>query len=328
MSVPLGVGVPEGTIWRAAAGAVLLSAGNWCGEVRTKGSINADHITLGVKLDSESTHFSFRSGKEVLPGDVYALARGDAVDYRVGGRIRYAFISLNPELLLIQGGEDALRADVAFWERRRWFCASPSLRTLIARSVDALVMQFCQAERLMGAQALRQLQCDLVEPFLWAFVFGERNAHERTALSAAAIVRRAEHWMDGQPPEAIQVADLCRALGLTRRTLHRAFNETLGMGPIRYLTLRRLAAVRAALRQSEPDSTTVTETATRFGFWELGRFAKNYRHVFAESPSETLAKGTKRSANSGRGKSHVSTATDRLRRSTRASPPLWHRLHS
>jgi AraC family ethanolamine operon transcriptional activator len=63
------------------------------------------------------------------------------------------------------------------------------------------------------------------------------------------------------------------------------------MGPARYLTLKRLAAVRAALRQADPVATTVTDTAIQHGFWELGRFAKEYRQTFGESPSETLIRG-------------------------------------
>ncbi len=34
--------------------------------------------------------------------------------------------------------------------------------------------------------------------------------------------------------------------------------------------------------------TTVTEMATRFGVWEFGRFARDYRLLFGEYPSETL----------------------------------------
>jgi AraC-like DNA-binding protein len=306
-TVPLGCGEPTGTILQAAVGDVLLTAGELSAHIRTRGSIATSCISLGVKLDSESTHYSFRSGREVLPGDVYALARGDDVDYRVTGPLSYAFISLSAEQLLSQGAEDALSGDAGFWERRRWYCASPPIRALIVRSLQSVIQQLHRSHWPVTGAALRQLQCDLIEPFLWGHMFGDQYAHERHPLSGTAIVRSVEGWVDGQSPETIHLADLCRALRLSRRTLQRAFTETLGMGPARYLTLRRLAAARAALRQSDPATTTVTETATRYGFWELGRFARDYRQLFGERPSQTLAKGSL---------------------SLRESVPMWRKLHS
>jgi len=276
---------------RAAAGDVLLTAGQLSADIRTRGSITAERIALGVKLDSDSTHFSFRSGREVSPGDVYVLARGDDVDHRVSGSIRYAFVSLSPELLLSHAAEDAWRESVGFWEKRRWFCASPPIRAMIVRSVETLVTEVLRLDCPVSGPALRQLQVELIEPFLWGIMFDEGKRYERHAPSGAAIVRSVEDWVDGQSCETIQLADLCQALRLSRRTLQRAFTEVLGIGPARYLTLKRLTAVRAELRQRDPAATTVTGTALRHGFWELGRFARDYRRTFGESPSETLSRG-------------------------------------
>jgi AraC-like DNA-binding protein len=64
--------------------------------------------------------------------------------------------------------------------------------------------------------------------------------------------------------------------------------EHLGMGPKRYLMLRHLHLARQALREAAPDANTVTDIATRFGFWQLGRFSIKYRALFGEAPSATL----------------------------------------
>ena len=104
--------------------------------------------------------------------------------------------------------------------------------------------------------------------------------------------------MDGRSPENIQIGDLCRALHVSRRTLHRAFAETLGMGPLHYLTCRRLAAVRTELRRGDSEPITVTDIATKYGFWQLGRFAQQYRQLFGEKPSETLSGASKPGAKS------------------------------
>ena len=68
------------------------------------------------------------------------------------------------------------------------------------------------------------------------------------------------------------------------------------MGPIRYLTLRRMNLVRRALLRADPSKATVTRIVTDHGFWELGRFSIVYRALFGESPSETLRRPTEQTA--------------------------------
>lgn len=290
--VPLGAGTPKGAIFQASIGDILLRTGQLSADIRTRSSVESDLLSFSMKLDSSGSLFSFRSGEQVLPGDLFRLTRGDVNDYRVSGHMRFAVISLRPDLLLKYGAQDALRGDRSVWERRQWFRASEATRALVARSVQRIAYQVLHLDWTVTGQALRQLRAELIEPLVWGIASGEPRSHERHALSAAAIVRKVEDWVDGRPPETIQIADLCGALNFSRRTLHRAFAESLGIGPARYLTLKRLAAVRTELRWSDPAEINVTQAAIKYGFWELGRFAREYRQIFGERPSETLSKGT------------------------------------
>ncbi len=96
-------------------------------------------------------------------------------------------------------------------------------------------------------------------------------------------VCQADAFLAAHQAEVIYLPDLCRALGVSARTLDYAFRQQLGMGPMRYLKLLRMQAVRQALRAAA----SVKEAALTHGFWDLGRFAADYKAVFGESPSQT-----------------------------------------
>jgi AraC family ethanolamine operon transcriptional activator len=61
------------------------------------------------------------------------------------------------------------------------------------------------------------------------------------------------------------------------------------MPPARYLRILRLNAARRALLSGRAGS--VTAAATDFGFFHFGRFARDYRGLFGEAPSETMRRG-------------------------------------
>jgi AraC-like DNA-binding protein len=102
------------------------------------------------------------------------------------------------------------------------------------------------------------------------------------------IISKLEAFLGSQQERPLYVADLCRAVGVSERTLRICFHEHFGIGPIRYLWLRRMHQAREALLRAGPQDASVTDIAMDHGFWELGRFSVEYRRFFGESPSDTL----------------------------------------
>ena len=91
-------------------------------------------------------------------------------------------------------------------------------------------------------------------------------------------------------PRPLMVRDLCAEFDVSERTLEYAFQEEFGLTPMAYFKVRRLHAVRQALKEAGPQSTTVHEIAQRWGFWHTGGFAADSRRLFGELPSETLGR--------------------------------------
>ena len=110
----------------------------------------------------------------------------------------------------------------------------------------------------------------------------------RHTVPRGQIIRRSMDFVDQHEGEYLSVEQLAAAAGVSERTLRDAFQQYVGVAPVRYLNRRTLHQVRRALKAADPSMATVTEIATQFGVWQLGRFARDYRYLFGELPSETL----------------------------------------
>ena len=102
------------------------------------------------------------------------------------------------------------------------------------------------------------------------------------------IMQRFHATLAADPDRPWYALEMAIAVGASLRSLSACCQEHLGMGPMRFLMLRRMQLARRELREADPGTTTVTDVATRYGFWQFGRFAGQYKLRFGESPSTTL----------------------------------------
>jgi AraC-like DNA-binding protein len=98
-------------------------------------------------------------------------------------------------------------------------------------------------------------------------------------------LRRALDYIGSHLAEPITLADLALVAGCSARTLNDAFREQLCVTPMTHIRRLRLDQVREELLAS---SESVSDTAWRWGFTHLGRFASAYHERFGELPSETV----------------------------------------
>lgn len=108
----------------------------------------------------------------------------------------------------------------------------------------------------------------------------------RQRTTAPMRLRLLEEWIEAHLEEPITIGRLCEVAAIGERGLQKAFELRRGMSPLRYLAERRLAAARRRLEQQD-DGADVTRVALGLGFFNLGRFASEYRALFGETPSLT-----------------------------------------
>jgi AraC-like DNA-binding protein len=99
------------------------------------------------------------------------------------------------------------------------------------------VLQPHQMPRGAGTKRDVQIELPRVSFRLAGAVMPEKGGHNRVR-SAHAIVMEAEVHLDVDATEIPSIAELSVAVGVSRRTLERAFREVLDMSPGEYIRVR------------------------------------------------------------------------------------------
>ena len=141
---------------------------------------------------------------------------------------------------------------------------------------------------LANPEVARAMEQALVEAMVFCLAGSPSNVVRNVQHHHARVMRRLEETLMANPEQPLYMAELSAQVGASYWTLRDCCLEYLGMSPKRYLWLRRMHMARRALHSADAERTTVTEIASDYGFWELGRFSVAYRSLFGESPSITL----------------------------------------
>ena len=265
-----------------------ISLGRFDSAIRMRGDLHQERIVLGTILDSAGRVTQW--WKDVRPGDIGvfpALVEFDAIH---GGGAAYLVVSVAlPELLAMFGGEEQL-ADPAFWNTKNVYKTDPLIGNEMLHRLIGIISGIEHKLTGPSSQAANFLQRSIVESFVLALTSAlpPASARSHTARTGARLVSETEDYIDASAGRLLHISELCGALKVSRRSLHRAFFQTLGIGPAAYLRRRRLSAIRSILSRCDTGTISIGDLAFEYGFPETGRFAAYYRAHFGETPSETL----------------------------------------
>lgn len=96
-------------------------------------------------------------------------------------------------------------------------------------------------------------------------------------------LRRARDLADRRYAEALDLATLASAAGVSKYHFARCFAKTFGETPMRYLTKRRVERAQDLLRSA---NLTVTEISEMVGYRSLGSFTSRFTAEVGVSPTE------------------------------------------
>ena len=241
-----------------------------------------------LSVITRSTGRSLLNGSQARVGSL-AIHEPGALHEGVYGRdFSVVCLAIAPDRFkqVFQAGRAAGRAGA----QEKWQVYQAS-----SRSRTELLALFDDAARILRHDAVFRGSPAAVEAMIanltgaFATALGEASAtEEQPALrDGAALVCRAEAALAADPDHMLLVNELSEALGVATRSLNRAFDLVLGIGPATYLRRHRLSEARRALLCDQGKGVSVAEVATRFGFRHMGRFSAQYRNLFNELPHVT-----------------------------------------
>ena len=282
----LGRGKLRGSLSHVGIGDFSLSIGSFSVGLRTQRVATDDKLVIGMLLNSRDrvTHWSF----DMRPADVLVMPPSTEHEGSFHGASAYAAIRFDlAEIAALFKGEPRL-SDPATWLSKSHYRADPLIGNAATRRLPLLVARLARQQATLSDRAADFWKRSIIDAVTGTILHSLPPDTRGPLPSAIQLVRNVEAYLDAFSLRPVHISEICAFFNVSRRSLHRAFYDVLGLGPLTFLRHKRLCAVHSVLRDADPASVTVAMVAMQQGFIELGRFAHYYHSLFGEYPSDTL----------------------------------------
>jgi AraC-like DNA-binding protein len=253
----------------------------------THSAVTKDRRLIFLQLDPDQAPI-VHSGIEVQPNEIVCYPLRSEHHYRTSTSYHCGGMSLMQEdfaaLANVLVGRELTAPATTTTVRP----SSASMSRLLNLHKAAGDLAATAPDILVHPGVARAVEQELVRAMIACLTDPATEERHSASRQRLMVMQRFEQMLEARQDESLYVTDACADIGVSERTLRLYCQEHLGMGPHRYLWIRRMNLARRALALADARTKTVTEIANDHGFGELGRFAVAYRKLFGESPSATL----------------------------------------
>lgn len=228
---------------------------------------------IAISRDTEDFHFKVRdaTGKwrpvVMKPNTLWIQPANQAFSFDVQTMARWCGVIVQPaKLKALVGSESAVEPIIGVYDE---------VLTPVMQAICAEVMRggssgrkFAEAMTLViGTQLLR--------------LFGEANAAPKGGITGRQLRLVADH-VDARIDREISVAQLAQLAGLSEAHFARAFKQSTGLSPHKFVTERRLERGKRLLADTQD---SIAQIALDCGFADQAHFARSFSQHYGSSPS-------------------------------------------
>ena len=280
----------EAKLSQIATPSVILAECAFNRRLEQRGATPAGYRTFGIPAGDALN--LLRRGKEFGPDDLLLFPNSAELD-SVSNVGFHVFAFSVSERVLEQAAERRGLSSVEEMLPRSDLVKCPRSTLSRLKNLASRLSRSAQANPglVTDSSFLESLESELVAGVLDAAGGGDPVAASRgSAKSRSQAVKKALEIIADHATKPITVAEVEKVCGASGRTLRYGFEETFGLSPKQYLQNYRLNGVHQTLLRSRSTDTKVADATNEWGFWHMGQFAADFRNLFGELPSETLAK--------------------------------------
>ena len=179
-------------------------------------------------------------------------------------------MSLDDELIthiLVDGLDEKLKA-------KHDYCVLSCLERMLDTVDEPLSMKFlCE-----------QIKIEMIFHVLCGSC-GKAFIQSMTKLKSAGEIYEANSWIKQNYRQDFRVEELAKQWNMSVSQFHQKFKNAVGMGPLQCQKRLRLTESRRLILD---EGKNVTEAALDVGYESLSQFAREYRKMFGNSPSEDI----------------------------------------
>jgi AraC-like DNA-binding protein len=225
------------------------------------GAVTPNRKVIGFLTEVRQPAIHYR-GEELSPHDV--IVNTDVMHIRAEGDCRYGGMSLPQD-----GFDTACQAVIGSQFEQ------PSFKSVV-RPNPELVMRLINLQKSVCSIAktmpelfelpgvVRAFEQNSIHLMVRCLTEGTISTMSSAAQRHEVIVKRFEEFLEANPNTPLYLTEICAAVGAAERTVRAACEDHLGMGPIRYLALRRMHLVRRALLRADSSTSGTASTDTPY----------------------------------------------------------------
>ena len=150
-----------------------------------------------------------------------------------------------------------------------------------AKNLHQLIISCC-ANPALSSEALI---VEILKVLFYSISLTKSEKFGFREQSRGKVFGRAQEVIESNLQNPLSVLELSLKVGVSERNLRYIFQNQVGISPKKYIRNFKLNLVRKKLKKEKNEN--IIALARDQGFWHSGQFARDYKMLFGELPSQT-----------------------------------------